>query len=47
VFVPQYEGTEQECLIEEKRKIYDYPNLPECRKRSIVLMRPPGNKIDR
>ncbi len=46
-FEPQYYGTEKECLIEEKTKIYEYPNLPECQKRSIKLMRPPGNKIDR
>ncbi len=46
-YVPQFFGTEQECLIEEKRKIYAYPNLPECLKREFVLLRPPGNKIDR
>ena len=43
----QFEGTEQECLIEEKNKIYAYPELQECRKRSFYLERPPGNKIDR
>jgi hypothetical protein len=46
-FVIQFEGTESECLVEEKRKIYAYPALPECLKRNIKLLRPPGNKIDR
>ncbi|MFN8254166.1 MAG: hypothetical protein U0W24_00660 [Bacteroidales bacterium] len=46
-FVIQFEGTESMCLIEEKRKIYSYPALPECLKRNIKLLRPPGNKIDR
>jgi len=43
----QFRGTEDACLIEEKRKIYNYPNLPECIARKIKLLRPPGNKIDR
>lgn len=43
----EFESNETECLIEEKRKIYNYPNLPECLKRDFVLLRPPGNKIDR
>ncbi len=47
VFEVEFEGTEKECLIEEKKKIYNYPNLPECLKRNIVLIRPAGNKIDR
>jgi len=46
-FITQSTGTEKECLIAEKEKIYNYPNLPECLKRSIFLHRPPGNKIDR
>jgi len=46
-FVIQFEGTETMCLIEEKRKIYSYPSLPECLKREKHLLRPPGNKIDR
>lgn len=46
-FVIQFEGTESMCLAEEKRKIYAYPTLPECQKRNINLLRPPGNKIDR
>ena len=46
-FVQQFKGSEKECLIMEKEKIYNYPNLPECIKRNIFLHRPPGNKIDR
>jgi hypothetical protein len=46
-FVIQFEGTESACLVEEKRKIYAYEYLPECQKRNIKLLRPPGNKIDR
>jgi len=46
-YLPQFMGSEQECLIEEKRKIYNYPLLLECLKRKINLLRPPGNKIDR
>ena len=46
-FTLQFMGTENECLIIEKTKIYAYPTLPECRKRNIILLRPPGNKIDR
>jgi len=46
-YIPQFMGNEQECLIEEKRKIYNYPLLLECIKRKIKLLRPPGNKIDR
>jgi len=43
----QLDGTEKECLIAEKEKIYNYPNLPECLRRDIFLIRPAGNKIDR
>jgi len=46
-FQVEFEGNEKECLLSEKEKIYDYPNLPECLKRNIVLIRPAGNKIDR
>lgn len=46
-YVPEFFGTEQECLVEEKRKIYNYPNLPECKKRNFIMLRPAGNKIDR
>jgi len=47
IYEVEFEGTEKECLIMEKEKIYNYPNLPECLKRNIVLIRPAGNKIDR
>ncbi len=40
-------GTEQQCLVLEKQLIYAYPLLPECLKRNFVLLRPPGNRIDR
>jgi len=46
-YVTQFSGTEKECLVEEKNKIYFYPCLPECLLRKIKLLRPPGNKIDR
>jgi len=46
-FIPQFYGTEQQCLIQEKYQIYSYPLLPECQQREEVLIRPPGNKIDR
>ena len=46
-YVIEFEGNEQECLIIEKEKIYNYPSLPECLNRKIRLIRPPGNKIDR
>lgn len=45
-FFPQLEGSIQECMEEEIRKIYDYPKLPEARARPVVLERPPGNKVD-
>ena len=43
----QFRGNEKECLVMEKEKIYNYPNLPECLNRNFVLIRPAGNKIDR
>ncbi len=46
-FYIEFTGTEQQCLIIEKEKIYNYPTLPECLKREIKLIRPAGNKIDR
>ncbi len=46
-YIPEFYGIEKECLIMEKEKIYNYPNLPECQKRNILLIRPAGNKIDR
>jgi len=43
----ELEGTRPECEIEEKVKIYHYPELPEAQKRDIDLIRPSGNKQDR
>ncbi|MEM8529003.1 MAG: hypothetical protein AAGG68_30510 [Bacteroidota bacterium] len=45
-YVPQYIGTLVDCMKEERRKIYNYPLLPENLKRSFKLPRPPGNKQD-
>ncbi|MGB0930616.1 MAG: hypothetical protein ACPGVB_07565 [Chitinophagales bacterium] len=42
----QYKGLLHDCLKEEKRKIYNYPLLPENLKRINKLGRPPGNKQD-
>ncbi len=42
----QFVGDEIECLAEEKRKIYNYPTLPECIRRNRKLIRPAGNKND-
>lgn len=47
VYVTEYHGTLQECLKQEKIKIYNYPLFPENFKRKPPIMRPPGNKIDR
>ena len=47
VYVKEFIGTEEECLIQEKLKIYNYAGLPENVKRQIKLIRPPGNLIDR
>ncbi len=46
-FEVQLIADEKACLIAEKEKIYNYPNLPECLQRTIFLIRPAGNKIDR
>lgn len=46
VYVVQFRGTIQDCLSEEAIKIYTYPKLPENLKRTIPLIRPPGNKVD-
>ncbi len=45
-------GTEMQCLVMEKIKIYSYLTLPENIKRAKItktppLLRPPGNRIDR
>ena len=45
-YVVQFEGSLSDCMKEEKRKIYNYPLLPEALKRPTILIRPPGNKID-
>jgi hypothetical protein len=42
----QYRGSIQACLRQETLKIYQYALLPENVKRSIPLIRPPGNKVD-
>jgi len=47
IYVPQFVGDIKACLAEEKRKIYFYPLLPENASRSVPLIRPPGNKVDR
>jgi hypothetical protein len=46
LYFSQFKGTLQECLQEEKRKIYHYAILPENVKRQRPLLRPPGNKND-
>ncbi|MEL7119451.1 MAG: hypothetical protein AAFO07_08425 [Bacteroidota bacterium] len=46
LYVPQYQGLLQECLREEKIKIYNYALLPENLSRQLPLIRPPGNKQD-
>ncbi len=45
-YIVQFRGPLQECLREEKIKIYRYAILPENLKRNIPLIRPPGNKKD-
>lgn len=47
VYVVQFTGTYQECLQQEKLKIYYYAELPENLIRDVPLIRPPGNKVDR
>jgi hypothetical protein len=46
IYDKQFMGTPVECQIEEKRKIYQYPLLPENLIRSFKLPRPLGNKQD-
>ena len=46
VYRIQFRGTLQECLREEKIKIYNYPLKAENLKRSKPLNRPPGNQRD-
>jgi hypothetical protein len=45
-YLVQYQGPLQECLRQEKIKIYHYALLPENLKREQQLIRPPGNKQD-
>jgi len=52
IFKVEFTGTEEQCLIIEKQKIYNYYLLPEnieraARSGTKPLVRPPGNKIDR
>lgn len=46
IYVVEFEGDYAQCLKEEKRKIYNYPLLPEALKRKVKLFRPPGNVQD-
>lgn len=46
LYFPQFKGMLQDCLKEEKQKIYYYAILPENVKRQRPLLRPPGNKND-
>lgn len=45
-YLTEFEGTVEECLIEERKKIYLYALLPENLVRETPLIRPPGNKRD-
>ncbi|MDX2067221.1 MAG: hypothetical protein SFV55_02285 [Haliscomenobacter sp.] len=42
----QFTGNILECKRMELIRIYEYPLLPENLKRTVPLIRPPGNKID-
>lgn len=44
-YVVQFSGTYSQCLVEEKRKLFEYPLLPEnlARPDSLKLVLPPGN----
>lgn len=46
IYLVQFKGNIHQCLVEEKRKIYQYPVLPENLKRIVPLLRPPGNQRD-
>lgn len=46
IYVIELSGSIQECLQQERFKIYHYALLPENISRSIPLIRPPGNKQD-
>lgn len=45
-YLKEFEGTWQECLRQEKLKIYNYATHPENLARLEPLIRPPGNKQD-
>jgi len=45
-FIIETVGTEEECLIQEKLKIYNYALLPENLQRKVPIIRPPGNCQD-
>jgi len=38
----EFNGSETDCLVKEKEKIYNYPLLPECLIRGRKLIRPAG-----
>ena len=44
-YLVQFRGTYSQCLVEEKRKLFEYPLLPEnlARPDSVKLVLPPGN----
>lgn len=44
-YVVQFSGTYSQCLVEEKRKLFEYPILPEnlARPDSLKLVLTPGN----
>ena len=46
-YQPEFFGSEEQCLIVEKAKIYAYFESAENQKREIPLNLPPGNKIYR
>ncbi len=45
-YLTEFVGTIQECLAEERRKIFNYALFPENIARPIPIIRPPGNKYD-
>jgi hypothetical protein len=48
MFYTQFKGTLQQCLIEERKRIINYPLLPENQARPLLkrIARPPGNPYD-
>jgi hypothetical protein len=48
LYLPQLQGSLQRCLSEERKKIIEYPLLPEnlTRKPEYRLARPPANPYD-